>query len=153
MVRWLVGALLALGALGFVALQVAARTAPRPDTLGVTNGALAPCPPTPNCVTTQRGAPSQLMQPLAYTTAQEQAKARLLEVLRSMDGATVVVDQGEYVAAEFRSRVFGFIDDVEFVFDDANKQIHFRSASRLGRGDMGVNRERMEELTRLMGEL
>jgi uncharacterized protein (DUF1499 family) len=45
-----------------------------------------------------------------------------------------------------------FVDDVEFYLDDAAKQIHFRSSSRLGRSDLGVNRQRMEEIRRRFGE-
>jgi len=43
-----------------------------------------------------------------------------------------------------------FIDDVEFVFDDATKMIQFRSASRTGYSDLGVNRRRMEEIRTLV---
>jgi len=37
---------------------------------------------------------------------------------------------------------------VEFFLDDATQTIHFRSASRLGYSDLGVNRKRMEEIRR-----
>ena len=47
-----------------------------------------------------------------------------------------------------RSRIFRFADDVDFRFDDEARLIHFRSASRLGRKDFGVNRERMEGIRR-----
>jgi uncharacterized protein (DUF1499 family) len=40
------------------------------------------------------------------------------------------------------------VDDVDLLFDDKAKVIHFRSAARLGRRDFGVNRERMEEIRR-----
>ena len=39
-----------------------------------------------------------------------------------------------------------FDDDVEFVVDEQAGTIHFRSASRAGRGDLGVNRRRMEAI-------
>jgi uncharacterized protein (DUF1499 family) len=42
------------------------------------------------------------------------------------------------------------VDDVEFVFDDESKTIHFRSASRIGYGDYGVNRDRMEAIRMLV---
>jgi uncharacterized protein (DUF1499 family) len=45
-----------------------------------------------------------------------------------------------------------FVDDVEFLFDDTNKKIHVRSASRVGYSDMGVNRKRVEELRKLLNE-
>jgi uncharacterized protein (DUF1499 family) len=63
-----------------------------------------------------------------------------------MPRARVVKDEGNYMHAEFTSRIFRFVDDVEFVIDDAHKVIHFRSASRLGYSDFGVNRKRMEEI-------
>ena len=54
-----------------------------------------------------------------------------------------------YLYAEFRSRLLGFVDDVEFFFDGV--VVHVRSASRLGRRDFGVNRARVEEIRRLTG--
>ena len=52
----------------------------------------------------------------------------------------------EYIHVEFRSRLFGFVDDVEFLFDDQEAVIHFCSASRSGYSDMGVNRKRMNAI-------
>ena len=54
----------------------------------------------------------------------------------------------EFLHIEFTSKIFRFIDDVEFYFDKPGV-IHFRSASRIGHSDMGVNRDRMEEIERL----
>jgi uncharacterized protein (DUF1499 family) len=45
-----------------------------------------------------------------------------------------------------------FVDDVEIVFDDATKSIHFRSAARTGYYDFGVNRRRMEEVRRRLDD-
>ena len=44
------------------------------------------------------------------------------------------------------SSVFGFVDDVEFYFDDCKKTIHVKSASRTGFYDLGVNRRRVEKI-------
>jgi len=41
------------------------------------------------------------------------------------------------------------VDDVEFHLDEATQTAHFRSASRIGYSDLGVNRKRMEEFTSL----
>ena len=140
--------LVVLIGLGVIAIMIWARTAPRPTNLGVTNGQLVPCPATPNCVTTQAGQPDQRMQPLSYTSAPEAAQERLLQVVQSLPRTQVIENRPGYVAFEFRSAFFGFIDDVEFLFDTENNQIHFRSASRLGGSDMGVNRIRMEQISR-----
>jgi uncharacterized protein (DUF1499 family) len=86
------------------------------------------------------------MEPIPYTGTLAEARERLLEILRSRPRTRIVKEEPGYLKAECRSRLFHFVDDVEFVFDDATRQIHFRSASRLGRRDFGVNRERMKEI-------
>ncbi len=108
---------------------------------------LAPCPRTPNCVSTQ--APpgsSKKMDPIPYRETLALARQRLLGVLRAMPRTRIVKEEPEYIHAVCRSRVFRFADDVELEFDDGARQIHFRSASRLGRRDFGVNRQRMEAI-------
>lgn len=111
---------------------------------------LAPCPRNPNCVSTE--APpgsSKRMEPIPYTGSLDAARARLQQVLRDYPRTRIVSDpslEPHHLKAECRSAVFRFVDDVEFVLDDGAKLIHFRSASRLGRKDFGVNRKRMEEI-------
>jgi uncharacterized protein (DUF1499 family) len=68
-------------------------------------------------------------------------------VIAAMPRTKVVTDQGNYLHVEFTSALMRYVDDVQFVIDDANRQIDFRSASRIGRGDMGANRGRMEEIS------
>ena len=60
--------------------------------------------------------------------------------------AKLVEEDEDYLHYEFTSLLLRFVDDVEFVFDDATRTIHFRSASRTGYSDLGVNRRRMEEI-------
>jgi uncharacterized protein (DUF1499 family) len=63
-----------------------------------------------------------------------------------MPGARIISDEDGYLHAEFRSRVFRFVDDVELLMDEAGHKIDVRSASRLGYSDLGVNRRRVEQL-------
>ncbi len=109
---------------------------------------LAPCPASPNCVCTQAEQSDQIhyIQPLTYTGAATAAKARLLAIVKGLPRATIIADSDDYLHVEFRSLVFRFVDDVEFVLDDNAKRINFRSASRLGHSDLGVNRKRMEAI-------
>lgn len=76
------------------------------------------------------------------------AMNRLREVLAGWPGATVVEDRPDYLAVEFETRWLRFVDDAEFLLDPAGRVIHVRSKSRLGRGDHGVNRRRVEALRR-----
>ncbi|HSC20860.1 MAG TPA: DUF1499 domain-containing protein [Solirubrobacterales bacterium] len=112
---------------------------------------LKPCPRTPNCVATGSGGrPGQRMEPIPYTNGAA-ARARLRAILRELPRTRVVeddLDGSGYLHAEVRSALFRFVDDVELAFDDGRGQLHFRSASRLGRSDFGVNRRRMEAIRR-----
>ena len=106
------------------------------------------CPKRPNCVSSWAQEGPRKMDPIQYQGSIEEARQRLLEVIRTFDRAAVVRNTPNYLKAEFRSTIFSFIDDVEFEFDDASKLIHFRSASRLGYYDFGVNRRRMQRIIR-----
>ena len=109
-------------------------------------GRLRPCPDTPNCVSTFADDDLHGIEPLGFSGSAADAKARLLSVIHTMPRATVVTDEETYLHVEFRSRLFRFVDDIEFLFDKTAHTIHFRSASRIGRSDLGVNRRRMEEI-------
>ncbi len=116
-----------------------------PASLGVTEGRLAPCPGSPNCVSSEAAAAEQRVEPLRYDGDATQARARLLEVLNGMERVRIVQSTDDYLHAEFRSAVFGFVDDVEFYFSPPGI-LQVRSASRTGYSDFGVNRERVETL-------
>ena len=108
---------------------------------------LTVCPDSPNCVSTKSTDPDRAMSPLPYVETREKSRERLILVLRSMKRCTIVTAKSAYVHAEFRSALFGFVDDVKFVFDDDAHLIHFRSASRTGYYDFGANRNRMKEIS------
>ena len=115
-----------------------------PDGSGIdSTGRLESCPSSPNCVSTDASDPAKQMAPLPYRGDRMTSRQLIVSIIRAMPRTTIVVQADDYVHAEFRSRLFGFVDDVEFLFDDDAAIIHFRSASRTGYSDMGVNRRRM----------
>jgi uncharacterized protein (DUF1499 family) len=109
-----------------------------------------PCPSSPNCVSTQAEDQEHAIAPFRYQKSLGAAKEALKAAMSLLPRAALVEDDGSYLHYEFTSRLLRFIDDVEFVLDDEAKMIHFRSASRIGYSDFGVNRRRMEEIRRLM---
>lgn len=123
--------------------MVWALTTPRPMHMGVQEGMLMPLPETPNCVATQSGNDTQRMAPIPYVGDLKVAQEQLMAVLLAMPRVEVIKNEPGYVWVTFRSFLFRFPDDVEFLFDDANQVIHFRAVARLGRSDLGVNRKRM----------
>ncbi len=137
----------------YVVARIAVARQPAPTNLGVSGGKLQPCPSTPNCVSSQ--APQtdaeHFMPAISYASDANFMMTQLLKVVSAMPRATIIKQEGNYLHAEFRSRMFGFVDDVEFYLDDTNKLVHFRSAARLGQGDMGVNHKRLIELSEKIG--
>ncbi len=119
-----------------------------PTNIGVTNGKLASCPNTPNCVNSQAiaGDTEHSIQPIQIGGEMPQRMADLKQVIRSMPRATIIKETNNYLYVEFASKLMGFVDDVELYFDNDGKFIQVRSASRLGESDLGVNRQRIEEI-------
>ncbi|UCD88209.1 MAG: DUF1499 domain-containing protein [Desulfobacterales bacterium] len=115
-----------------------------PRHLGVVNGKLAACPNSPNCVSSQTTDKKRYIEPLHYQETLAEARDRLVSVLDSMARTRIVTIKDDYVHAEFISRLFRFVDDVEFYFDGDGRTIHLRSASRTGYFDLGANRKRVE---------
>lgn len=105
---------------------------------------MRPCPSSPNCVSSQAADPRHRMAPIPFAGAQEAAQARLRTIIQAMPRAEITLDEPGYFAVSFRSRVFGFLDEAEFVVDGDRGLIHFRSGARTGYYDFGVNRSRME---------
>lgn len=118
----------------------------RPAHLGPQEGSLRPCPDRANCVSTMGSDSRHAIEPIRYDSTMEQAKQKLIRAISSMKRSRLVTDSGNYLHVEFTSLIFRFVDDVEFLFNDEEKTIHFRSASRVGYSDLGVNRKRMEEI-------
>ena len=107
---------------------------------------LKPCPDSPNCVSSQSRSDSQRINPLPYKTAPRHALARIKNLISAMPGAKLVREEENYLHFEFTTRIMKFVDDVEIALDKTEKQIHLRSASRVGYWDLGTNRRRLEKI-------
>ena len=113
---------------------------------------LKPCPSTPNCVSSIDSDHKHFIEPLRFAGSAKDAQYRLLKVLFSLKRTRVVTLEAHYIHAESVSAVMRFVDDVKFFFDDRQKVIHVKSASRVGYSDLGVNRRRIEKIRKLFNE-
>jgi uncharacterized protein (DUF1499 family) len=107
---------------------------------------LKDCPDRPNCVSSISKNQDRHVAPFAYACERRQAVEALRQILSLQKRATIVEKREDYLRAEFRSKIFRFVDDVEFYFPVDQPLVHVRSASRLGYSDLGVNRKRVETL-------
>ena len=136
------GALVLIPPAVLAALSIVSR---KPQT-GLRAGKLRACPDSPNCVVSESDQrPSMRVEPIAFAGGAEPAMGLLARVVER-SGGTVREESAGYLWATFTSRVFRFVDDVEFRVDAARHVIHIRSASRAGYSDFGVNRKRVEAL-------
>lgn len=119
-------------------LVIVAVSAPRQD--------LA-CPSTPNCVSTESTVDGQRMAAIPFTDAIEAAQARARSALLAEPRTRIVRDEPGVLEAESKSFLFRFVDDVRIVIDADARVFRFRSASRVGQSDLGVNRKRMTRIT------
>lgn len=108
--------------------------------------AFAPCPSTPNCVSSEAADPTHFIEPIRLTVAAAEGWGVVRQVVRDMPRSRIVEDTGGYLRAEVRSRIFRFVDDLELRINESEQLIDVRSASRIGYGDLGVNRKRVETL-------
>ncbi|NEO36419.1 MAG: DUF1499 domain-containing protein [Moorea sp. SIOASIH] len=117
----------------------------QPTNIGIqSSGQLAPCPNTPNCVSSYSQDAEHGIQPLAYNSTPTEAMAKLKIVIENLERTQIIEEKDNYLYAQFTTPLMGFVDDVEFLLDDSSKVIHVRSASRLGKSDLGLNRKRVE---------
>jgi uncharacterized protein (DUF1499 family) len=114
-----------------------------------TGNKLTPCPSSPNCVSSLSEDRKHAIEPLQYTGSRDEARNRLVGILDKQAAARVTINETDYIHAEFRSQIFRFVDDVEFLFSDEEKIIHVKSASRIGYSDLGANRKRVEWIRRV----
>ena len=128
---------------GFLLCSCGGRPA---DNLGLVNSELAACPTSPNCVVSNSRDPGHKIAPLRVNPSITDLWPAVLKVVAQLPRTTIVTATGDYLHAECRSALFGFVDDLELHYRPAEGMIAVRSAARLGYFDFGVNRRRVETL-------
>lgn len=116
------------------------------------NGKLLPLEDKPNNVSTQTDDPKKKLDPLPYRGSKEESKKRLKSILESRDKVVIKNENESMIYAIETSSFFKFKDDIDFLFSDEEQVIHYRSASRVGHSDFGVNKKRMETIRELYME-
>lgn len=112
---------------------------------------LADCPDSPNCQCSESTRDSQKVDRLSIEQPADVAMQALHAVL-NQQGAVIVSSTDRYVHATFTTRLMGYTDDVEFLVSDDQLSLQVRSASRIGKSDLGANRRRVVTLRAALAE-
>lgn len=132
---YVIAGLFIAGLIGFVVMAAKSRSGES----GLSTDRLDPCPSSPNCVTSLPGAkPDQSVAPFNVADWESIPEA-ITET-----GGKISSQADNFINATYRSRLFGFIDDVQFSRQDG--AVHVRSSSRAGHSDMGANKKRVDAL-------
>lgn len=123
------------------------------SSLGVDNGHLSSCPASDNCVVSQNADSKHAIDPIPYHVDRNAAREILLKVIGVVPRTEIVEQRDNYIHALSKSRIFKFVDDVEFYLPPHESVIHLRSASRVGESDLGVNRRRCEQIRLALRDL
>ena len=152
-IKWLAIVALLLVVLVVLAGQLGFLRGQPPSNMGVSEGRLKRPSATPNSAHSQADLwPGDAQQayarvaPLALQRDGPATIARLKTLLEAMPGVEVVQSRPDYVYATCQTKLLKFVDDFEAWFDPAAGVVQVRSASRIGRKDLGVNRARVEAL-------
>lgn len=117
--------------------------------LGVRDGQLAPLSGNPNGVSTQTDDTSKAVAPWPFKTDQSATMDAIKATVAAHGGGEIVTEQADYLRVVFTTPKMRFRDDAEFYLDRDDRLVHFRSESRAGKSDLGLNRQRHEQLTTL----
>ena len=118
--------------------------------LGIKNGSLSPCPASPNCVSSDAADATHRIEPFYLAASPAAAWEALKKEVAARPGTRIVTAAEDYLHAVEKSRIFGFVDDIEFHLKKAQGIVAVRSASRVGKYDLGVNRKRLEQIRRAL---
>ncbi len=135
--------------LGFSGFLVSCTSAP-PGNLAGTVAGLSTCPPSPNCVCSDAQQGEHFVEPIRFEGDSAKAWAAVQAAVKAIPRTRIVRLGPDFLRAESRSAIMGFVDDLELQLRAPEKIIAVRSASRVGWSDMGVNRSRVESLRAAM---
>ncbi len=118
----------------------------RPERADVDSAELPPCPDSPNCVSSDETRESHRVPPLELTVPASEGWPAAIEVVSQLPRTEILSQTNTYLHAECSSAIMRFVDDLELRLHPGRNQIAIRSASRIGYGDLGVNRDRVETI-------
>jgi len=114
--------------------------------LGINNSKLATCPASPNCVSSDAADADHHIEPFHLARSPVEVWRMTKTLVAALPRTKIITAERNYLHAECRSALFGFVDDLELHLRPEEKMMVVRSAARLGYADFGVNRKRVELL-------
>jgi uncharacterized protein (DUF1499 family) len=135
-----------VGVMGVIVIYMLVKNNSMPENLGINNGKLAKLSNKPNAVSSQTEEKDKRVEALKFKGNLENSKNEIYKAIETYGNVKTVKNDENYLYVIFTTGKMKYHDDVEFYFDEGEKLIHFRSSSRVGYSDLGLNRERYNKL-------
>ena len=152
-VKWILIVIVVLVLGGIAASQLGFLKGTPPSDIGVRDGRLKAPSNTDNSVSSQAALYPEHPQrayatiaPLSLSGDGPATMAKIKAIVQATAGAAVVKSEPDYLYAQYTTPLMKYVDDVEFWFDPSSQVVQVRSASRIGKSDLGANRKRVEAL-------
>jgi uncharacterized protein (DUF1499 family) len=120
------------------------------DKRSIGNDVLAGCPDRPNCVSSQARDQGHAIEPFRLKKGPAAGWNSITNIIGKFPRTTIIKANNNYLHVECKSRLLGFIDDLELKLNTDTGVIDIRSASRTGYYDFGVNRRRVSDLRQIL---
>lgn len=116
--------------------------------IGLENDKFFSCSHQSNCVNSMASASDKkhYVAPLIIEKTKKDILAFIIDHLKKWQRTKLMTQTDKYLHFEIKSAFFGFIDDLEIFWPKGDEYLHFKSSSRIGYTDFGVNRKRVEQL-------
>lgn len=112
-----------------------------------TGSAITACATTkPNCVSSLNTEDGFRANPITFSGDAENVLAKLKAAIQTEPNTEIVFENAQQIDVTFKTALFGFRDDASFAVNLPANHIEFRSTSRVGYSDLGVNAKRMERI-------
>lgn len=120
--------------------------------IGLVNGKFQEISSKPNCVSTQTAYDDKRVEPLAFKDSLEASKAAIKKAFDSYGDIEIKEETDTYIYAVATTGTMKYHDDIEICLDQEAGVVHFRSASRAGYSDMGLNKTRFDAISKVYNE-
>ena len=110
---------------------------------GLRDGVLKTCESEDHCFHSD-----QVKDEIDWITSEHINEEILDEIVKEGEamGWKLVKKEGPYLHFTAKSKIFGFVDDIEFHYHEEMGELHFRSESRVGKSDLGANEARIRKI-------
>ena len=116
--------------------------------LGIKSGKFSEIPTSPNCVSSQTDQTEKKVAALTFKGGLVETKTAMKKAMQAYGSIEIKEETDTYIYAVATTGKMKYHDDIELYFDEVNALIQYRSASRAGYSDMGLNRERYDAIAK-----